>query len=86
VTNAIEHAEPPVTLHLHHEQTGNQVWVGISDGGPAATDGRWTASCAEDEHGRGLALVDALATEHGIHSHPDGTTHWAQLPTQETAA
>ncbi|MFE4625743.1 hypothetical protein [Streptomyces mirabilis] len=30
----------------------------ISDGGPAATDGDWAASCTRGEHGRGLDIID----------------------------
>ncbi|MGW2025255.1 ATP-binding protein [Streptomyces decoyicus] len=79
VTNAVEHAQPPLALHLRREKTGLRVWVGITDGGPSARDGAWTASCAPDEHGRGLAVIEALAAAHGADSHAGGTTHWARL-------
>ncbi|MFJ3106772.1 ATP-binding protein [Streptomyces sp. NPDC086835] len=81
VTNAVEHAQPPLALHLHREPTGSRVWVGVTDGGPAAQDGTWTSSCTDDEHGRGLAVVDALADAHGARTHTSGTTHWAALTT-----
>jgi anti-sigma regulatory factor (Ser/Thr protein kinase) len=84
VTNAVEHAQPPVTLHLHRERVGSRVWIGVSDGGPATREGDWTVSCTDDEHGRGLAIVDALAIAHGTVSHPGGTTHWARLRTTTT--
>ncbi|MET7458752.1 ATP-binding protein [Streptomyces sp. NPDC005574] len=80
VTNAVEHAQGPLALHLHREAVGSRVWVGVSDGGPAEQEGPWTASCTEDEHGRGLTIVDMLADAHGTHCHPHGgTTHWARL-------
>ncbi|MFD9622351.1 ATP-binding protein [Streptomyces virginiae] len=79
VTNAVEHAEPPLALHLHRERAGNRVWVGVTDGGPAATESAWTASCADDEHGRGIAIVDTLADAHGTRPHSGGTTHWARI-------
>ncbi|MFI8301821.1 ATP-binding protein [Streptomyces nigra] len=79
VTNAVEHAQPPVALHLHRERVGSRIWMGVSDGGPATSDGGWTVSCTDDEHGRGLVIVDALATAHGTVSHPCGTTHWARI-------
>ncbi|WP_406066290.1 ATP-binding protein [Streptomyces sp. NBC_01077] len=81
VTNAIEHALPPVVLHLRQD-CDDRVWVGVSDGGPAMHAGPWTASCADDEHGRGLKIVAALAETHGTHTHSAGTTtHWARIIT-----
>ncbi|MFI9645296.1 ATP-binding protein [Streptomyces sp. NPDC052040] len=80
VTNAVEHGQPPLALHLGRECTGPRVWVGVTDGGPSAGGGPWTSSCAHDEHGRGLAIVEALAAAHGTHRHLGGTTHWARLP------
>ncbi len=76
VTNAVEHAQAPVHLHLHHSDTDGRVWIGVSDGGPAERDGAWT----RDEHGRGLAVVEALAEIHGTRTHLGGhTTHWARI-------
>lgn len=87
VTNAVEHALPPVTLHLYRDRAGEVVWVGVTDGGPAQDDGAWTSSCTREEHGRGLALVEVLATSHGIRPHPGGTaTHWALLTVHEATA
>lgn len=79
VTNAVEHAEPPLVLHLHRQQADHRVWIGVSDGGAAAQDGAWTSSCAPDEHGRGLHLVEALAQAHGMCRRTRGTTHWARM-------
>lgn len=82
VTNAVEHAQPPLVLYLHREYSGSRLWIGVSDGGPALHHGPWTTSCAPDEHGRGLHIIDALADAHGIRTHSSGnTTHWARLPT-----
>ncbi|MFI8294150.1 ATP-binding protein [Streptomyces sp. NPDC085614] len=82
VTNAVEHAQAPVVLHLHHQHADGRVWVGVTDGGPAPHDGAWSTSCTPDEHGRGLDLIDALTTAHGTHTHTHGgTTHWARLHT-----
>ena len=83
VTNAVEHAQAPVTLHLYHTDCDERVWIGVSDGGPAQRDGAWTRSCARDEHGRGLAVVEALTEIHGTRAHLNGhTTHWARLNPQ----
>jgi len=80
VTNAVEHALAPVVLHLHHEHTDHRIWIGVTDGGPAPRDGAWTRSCTHDEHGRGLAVVEAIAEIHGTRTHPGGhTTHWARI-------
>ncbi|MFI6567561.1 ATP-binding protein [Streptomyces sp. NPDC050534] len=87
VTNAVEHALPPVALHLYQDRAGDHVWVGVTDGGPARDDGAWTSSCTREEHGRGLAVVAVLATSHGTCSHPGGTaTHWALLTVHEATA
>ncbi|MFD9466995.1 ATP-binding protein [Streptomyces sp. NPDC060027] len=79
VTNAVEHAQPPIALHLHHERVGQRFWIGLTDGGPAANEGAWTASCAEDEHGRGLGIVETLAESYGVHTHSGGAIRWARL-------
>jgi anti-sigma regulatory factor (Ser/Thr protein kinase) len=82
VTNAVEHAQAPLALHLHREHTGNRIWIGVSDGGPAPHHGPWTSSCTDEEHGRGLTIITMLTDTHGTHTHPNGhTTHWARLNT-----
>ncbi|MEW2424690.1 ATP-binding protein [Streptomyces nigra] len=87
VTNAVEHALPPVVLRLHRDRAGDQVWVGVTDGGPAQVDGAWTSSCIREEHGRGLAVVELLTSGHGTRTHPDGaSTHWAVLDIHEEAS
>lgn len=79
VTNAVEHAREPLVLHLHREHTGGRIWVGVSDGGPAGQDDDWTSSCADDEHGRGMTIIDTLTNAYDTRTHPNGTTHWARL-------
>ncbi|MFK0229962.1 ATP-binding protein [Streptomyces sp. NPDC090303] len=80
VANAVEHALPPLVLHLHGNPTRQHIWVGVSDSGSAPQEGPWTSSCAADEHGRGLGIIEALSEARGTHSYPDGTTmHWALL-------
>lgn len=81
VTNAVEHARPPLVLHLHRDPSARQVRVGVTDGGPATREGDWAASCADDEHGRGLGIIGLVAVAHGEHQEREGgTTHWASLP------
>jgi anti-sigma regulatory factor (Ser/Thr protein kinase) len=80
VINAAEHALPPATLHLHRRPARDQLWVGVTDGGPACCKGPWISSCIEKEQGRGPLLIGALATAYGWYTDRDGrTTHWARL-------
>ncbi|MGW7825087.1 ATP-binding protein [Streptomyces puniciscabiei] len=81
VTNAVEHALPPVMLHLaqpDHEQ--GRLRVAVVDGGPSDRPGDWVASCEPDEHGRGSLIVTTLATGHGATTHAGNSTPWADLP------
>ncbi|WTU05533.1 ATP-binding protein (plasmid) [Kitasatospora sp. NBC_00070] len=80
VTNAVEHAQPPVALHLHRPTPGGTLRVEVDDGGPATHEGAWAASCRPEECGRGTSIIDSLATTHGTRTLPHGTTHWADLP------
>ncbi|MBM9624540.1 ATP-binding protein [Streptomyces zhihengii] len=82
VTNAIEHARPPVVLNLICDRSRHQLRLEVVDGGPSPRAGRWVASCESDEHGRGLGIVGALAKAHGVHPGAGSTTHWACLPTE----
>lgn len=80
-TNAIIHARPPAVLRL--SWTGGDgdgtLRVEITDAGPTLPPGRSPAGIDPDEHGRGEAIVHALATRHGIRTHPAGITRWAEL-------
>ncbi|MFC5639785.1 ATP-binding protein [Kitasatospora cinereorecta] len=78
VTNAIEHAQPPIVLRVHHPAVAT-VRIEVHDGGPATREGAWTTSCRPEERGRGNDIVDLTATRHGSHAHPFGTTYWAEL-------
>jgi anti-sigma regulatory factor (Ser/Thr protein kinase) len=80
VTNAVEHARPPIALHVHHVHAGRTLHIEVSDGGPAPCEGEWAESCTPDEQGRGNMIIDALASSHGTYSTPPGSTWWADLP------
>ncbi|OKJ46896.1 hypothetical protein AMK27_39565 [Streptomyces sp. CB02009] len=82
VTNAVEHAQAPIVLHLSRQHADDQLWIGVTDGGPADQEGAWTTSCTPDEHGRGLILVESLTDDYGIltHATTPATTRWARLP------
>ncbi|WP_407555971.1 ATP-binding protein [Streptomyces sp. Pv4-95] len=68
VTNAVEHATPPVHLCLAPvggAAAKGAVRISVTDGGAARTCGEWVAGCGVDERGRGLAIVEALASGAG---------------------
>ncbi|MFJ9753124.1 ATP-binding protein [Streptomyces chartreusis] len=80
VTNAVKYAQPPLIVRLRHERTSHQVWVGVCDGGPVPYDAVKTSQCDHDEHGRGLAIIETLASAWGTLTHSDGhITRWANL-------
>lgn len=84
VTNAVEHALPPVAvrLRLADPDADNpvvHVHVYVSDGGPAPSPGSWAASCQTDEHGRGRQVITALSRSTGTRGTDDTAGHWAVL-------
>jgi anti-sigma regulatory factor (Ser/Thr protein kinase) len=82
VTNAVEHALPPIALHLQTttDRGGRaHVRIDVTDGGPAPGPGPWTATCADEEHGRGRQVVTALADTIGIWHGAHTTDHWADF-------
>ncbi|MEV6053730.1 ATP-binding protein [Streptomyces sp. NPDC052107] len=81
VTNAIVHARPPAVLRLSWVlgDGGRTLRIEVSDAGPAFSTGGSLDGVDPDEHGRGEAIVHALATRHGIRTHLGGVTRWAEL-------
>ncbi|MFE8947108.1 ATP-binding protein [Streptomyces sp. NPDC003233] len=81
VTNAILHARPPAVLRLSWVQGdgGCTLRVEVTDAGPVLPACRSLVGVDPDEHGRGEAIVHALATRHGMDTHLDGVTRWAEL-------
>ncbi|MFJ9605757.1 ATP-binding protein [Kitasatospora sp. NPDC101176] len=80
VTNAVEHALPPITLRLDPPAEQETIRLAVGDGGAAVRKGPWIASCSPDEHGRGCDIIDALTVTHGSRVDADRSTHWADLP------
>lgn len=80
VTNALEHALPPVVLHLEQRTQSGALHIEVDDGGPAPEDRARSACRDPEEHGRGGHIVALLATAHGERALPRGAAHWADLP------
>ncbi|MFJ9857040.1 ATP-binding protein [Streptomyces albogriseolus] len=80
VTNAIVHtASSRVVCELHDGDDLLRIAVrdeGCAPGRPRAN----TRQQPEEEHGRGLLLVDALCHAWGAHEHGPGLLVWAELP------
>ncbi|MGY5137602.1 ATP-binding protein [Streptomyces nigrescens] len=79
VTNAVEHAQPPVILHLEQRTESGALHIEVDDGGPAPEGRARAAGRDPEEHGRGGRIVALLATAHGERALPCGATHWADL-------
>uniref|UniRef100_A0AAU2V252 ATP-binding protein n=1 Tax=Streptomyces sp. NBC_00003 TaxID=2903608 RepID=A0AAU2V252_9ACTN len=78
-TNAVQHGHRPGYLfEVRMITAGTTCLVEVSDTSPVPP--RPLSAGVDDEHGRGLQLVAALAEETGHHSrHPLGKTVWARL-------
>ncbi|MFD7133478.1 PAS domain S-box protein [Streptomyces sp. NPDC059894] len=75
LTNAVQHAEGPITLRLHRTATALTVEVG--DRSPHLPKPRPAAQ--DEESGRGLVLVGALADSWGVRPTDEGKTTWFTL-------
>ena len=76
VTNAVRYGAPPVRVHVCTDDT--TVTVSVSDGAPSRPTPRLPDLDAEG--GRGLLLIDLLASAHGVDADPPGKSVWAALP------
>ncbi|WP_181807554.1 ATP-binding protein, partial [Streptomyces shenzhenensis] len=85
VTNAIVHtASSRVVCELHdHDDT---VRIAVHDEGCAPDEPHPSPQRPEEEHGRGLLLVDALCQAWGAQEHGPGLLVWAELARQTDAA
>ena len=75
VTNSVMHAGTPARLDA--TRTATDLRFGVSDSNATTPAARVAAT--ESEGGRGLALVDALASAWGSLTTSDGKTVWAEL-------
>jgi anti-sigma regulatory factor (Ser/Thr protein kinase) len=75
LTNAVQHAQGPVGLHLH--RTATDLTVEVSDRSPQLPQPRLAVE--GEESGRGLVLVRALAASWGVRPTDEGKTTWFTL-------
>ncbi|MDX2530941.1 MULTISPECIES: SpoIIE family protein phosphatase [Streptomyces] len=75
LTNAVQHAEGPLLLHLR--RTVTELAVEVNDLSPHLPQPRLAAE--DEESGRGLILVDALADSWGVRPTDQGKTTWFTL-------
>ncbi|MFE0730827.1 PAS domain S-box protein [Streptomyces antibioticus] len=75
LTNAVQHAEGPLGLHVH--RTATDLTVEVSDRSPQLPQPRMAGQ--HEESGRGLILVRALATGWGVRPTDEGKTTWFTL-------
>ncbi|PAZ12958.1 ATP-binding protein [Streptomyces sp. SA15] len=79
VTNAIVHtASTRVVCELHDGD--DLVRIAVRDEGCAPGEPHPSPQRPEEEHGRGLLLVEALCHSWGAHEHGPGLLVWAKLP------
>ncbi len=79
VTNAIVHtASGRVVCELHDHD--DMVRIAVHDEGCAPGEPRPSPQRPDEEHGRGLLLVDALCRAWGAQEHGPGLLVWAELP------
>lgn len=76
VTNAVRYGRPPVRMTLRRCAKG--IALGVHDAGRTRPPGGATPH-TDAESGRGLLLVEAVATETGVRSEPDGKVVWARF-------
>jgi anti-sigma regulatory factor (Ser/Thr protein kinase) len=77
ISNAVRHARTTVELTISHLDDG--VRMEVRDGSDRPLRRR---PCSEsDESGRGLHLVDALSSRHGVTSDGEGKRVWVEMLT-----
>jgi anti-sigma regulatory factor (Ser/Thr protein kinase) len=82
VANVVRHVGAPMTLRVR--RTGSAIRVEVDD--PSCASPLVQRVRPSSEHGRGVFLVDAIASDWGTESTPRGKTVWFELETPGTAA
>ncbi|MFF0740345.1 PAS domain S-box protein [Streptomyces sp. NPDC004111] len=76
LTNSVRHACAPLRLRLR--RTSDELHIEVCDGSPVLPHAR--SAAPDDESGRGLALLDQLATAWGALPAREGKAVWFSLP------
>lgn len=82
VTNSVVHATGDIELRL--EDSHDSVRVEVSDGSSAPP--RLGTPILGQERGRGMLIVDALASSWGVRETENGKTVWFELDSPDGAA
>lgn len=78
VANAVVHGSPPITLQVRTAGGADPVRVAVTDASPAHP--RILPPNRFRDHGRGVAILDALADRWGVIDRPDGSkTVWFEM-------
>jgi anti-sigma regulatory factor (Ser/Thr protein kinase) len=84
VTNAIQHALPPIVLRVRHTYGHPKaVHIEVTDTGPNPKATRSAESSSQGENGRGNNIIAALSAENGTRFCGETTTRWAYLAAAE---
>jgi anti-sigma regulatory factor (Ser/Thr protein kinase) len=75
VTNAVRYAQRPIRVDIAVDE--NRVLIAATDDDPRPP--QLMTAPPEASGGRGLFLVDALASRWGVDPHPPGKTVWFEL-------
>ena len=76
VTNAFLHGKPPIELEIR--VATDSVWVAVHDSGEATVTPRVPAT-PDTSSGRGLQIVETLASRWGTSNHGEGKTIWFEF-------
>ncbi|WP_189547861.1 ATP-binding protein [Streptomyces gelaticus] len=82
VTNAVLHGVPPgrgFRLHLHLEPVGGTLRIEVHDSGDGEVRLADSWAVSEEEGGRGLRLVEALADKWGVGERNPGKVVWCEF-------
>ncbi|MFP8959367.1 ATP-binding protein [Streptomyces nanhaiensis] len=84
VTNAVQHALPPVILEVRHTYGHPKaIHIEVTDTGPNPRAVRLAKCSSQEENGRGNNIIAALSAENGTRLHSGTATRWAYLTAAE---